>query len=417
MTALLLTCSSVVGAGKGWTDANTELEDPPTRGVSATRDCADKCASMLGDFVRQCTPEQVQGAVLRTQELRTSLASFCTRWSTGLPLPREEYRFCQLTTSRLLRLSEVKARTDPTAVTPLLYDMKAVCREVGFGGLPVDPAVCNVHGAEAGVAPRWLEQFVPLNPKLRTALEAKRERFPARESLAAGNAVVMNHRDADEVMKLTTWKKVDTSIRQLFDDPNCLPPADPHRKTYASCAVVGSGGASMREPRGGAAIDRHEAVFRFNFAQTAGYEGFVGSKTTVRVGNHETSRAFDEVIRQQPNARAALSAKGWNCDEYIQWSARYPAVIRSLCSAMHPTFYVMRQTLVQEYREFYSKVCALIDEMPRSSVKSLPSPQISNRISSGLVGVMTAMLMCEKVSVVPEFFFPCPVFWPTDRRE
>jgi len=57
----------------------------------------------------------------------------------------------------------------------------------------------------------------------------------------------------------------------------------------------------------------------------------------------------------------------------------------------------MRGTLVQEYREFYSKVCALIDEMPRSSVKSLPSPQISNRISSGLVGVMTAMLMCEKV--------------------
>jgi hypothetical protein len=102
------------------------------------------------------------------------------RWSTGLPLPREEYGFCQLTTSRLLRLSEVKARTDPTAFTPLLYDMKAVCREVGFGGLPVDPAVCNVHGAEAGVAPRWLEQFVPLNPKLRTALEAKRGRFPAR---------------------------------------------------------------------------------------------------------------------------------------------------------------------------------------------------------------------------------------------
>ena len=145
-------------------------------------------------------------------------------------------------------------------------------------------------------------------------------------------------------------------------------------QTYASCAVVANGGASMREPRGGAAIDRHEAVFRFNFAQTAGYEGFVGSKTTVRVGNHETSRAFDEVIRQQPNARAALSAKGWSCDEYIQWSARYPAAVRSLCIAMHPTFYVMRQTLVQEYRQFYSQVCALIDEMPRCEI---PKPFFS----------------------------------------
>jgi hypothetical protein len=88
------------------------------------------------------------------------------RWSTGQPLPREEYRFCQSATSRLLQLSEVKARTDPALFSPLLYDMKAACREVNFGGLQLDPAVCKVQGAEVNNAPRWLEQFMPLYPKL-----------------------------------------------------------------------------------------------------------------------------------------------------------------------------------------------------------------------------------------------------------
>jgi hypothetical protein len=60
---------------------------------------------------------------------------------------------------------------------------------------------------------------------------------------------------------------------------------------------VGNGGATSRDPRGGAGIDRHEAVFRFNFAQTAGYEGFVGSKTTVRVINHLRSRAIYHWVR------------------------------------------------------------------------------------------------------------------------
>jgi hypothetical protein len=136
---------------------------------------------------------------------------------------------------------------------------------------------------------------------------------------------------------------------------------------------VGSGGASIREPRGGAAIDRHEAVFRFNFAQTAGYEGFVGSKTTIRIGNHITTRAFDEVIRRstQPNARLALNAKGWNCDEFIQWPSRYPASIMSLCNVMHdPPFYVMRSTFVREMREMYGEICALLLDRP----KCVPTP-------------------------------------------
>jgi len=170
---------------------------------------------------------------------------------------------------------------------------------------------------------------------------------------------------------------------------------------YASCAVVGNGGSSLREPRGGAAIDRHEAVFRFNQAQTAGYEGFVGSKTTIRLGNLETIRTFLKAIEKstQPNATAALSEQGWDGDEYIQWEGTNAATIRRACNVMHdPAFYVMRPTLVGDCREFYSNICNLIrthqsPEAQRSVKKK------RNEASSGVLGVITALTMCEQVNL------------------
>jgi hypothetical protein len=126
--------------------------------------------------------------------------------------------------------------------------------------------------------------------------------------------------------------------------------------------VVGSGSSGLREPRGGAAIDRHEAVFRFNRAQTAGYEGYIGSKTTIRLGNLITTRMFLQAITQstQPNARTALNAQGWNCDEYIHWpsSKKGISTVRRLCNVLHdPAFYVMRPTVLGDFREFYSEIC------------------------------------------------------------
>ncbi|KAK3245676.1 hypothetical protein CYMTET_44767, partial [Cymbomonas tetramitiformis] len=53
---------------------------------------------------------------------------------------------------------------------------------------------------------------------------------------------------------------------------------------YKTCAVVGSSGLLLYY-RHGAAIDEAEAVIRFNAAPTAGFEDFVGSKTTVRFVN------------------------------------------------------------------------------------------------------------------------------------
>jgi len=66
--------------------------------------------------------------------------------------------------------------------------------------------------------------------------------------------------------------------------PKMDPFIKPNRVVYRSCAVVGSSGILLYYRRG-EEIDKHEAVIRFNAAPTAGFEDYVGSKTTVRFVN------------------------------------------------------------------------------------------------------------------------------------
>eukprot|EP00873_Tetraselmis_striata_P002621 jgi/Tetstr1/422885/TSEL_001297.t1 len=63
------------------------------------------------------------------------------------------------------------------------------------------------------------------------------------------------------------------------------------RRMYGSCAVVGNSG-NLRRAEWGAEIDRHEAVFRFNRAPTAGYEKWVGRRTDFRILNNAESRIY-----------------------------------------------------------------------------------------------------------------------------
>nr|XP_009770827.1 PREDICTED: CMP-N-acetylneuraminate-beta-galactosamide-alpha-2,3-sialyltransferase 1 isoform X5 [Nicotiana sylvestris] len=55
-------------------------------------------------------------------------------------------------------------------------------------------------------------------------------------------------------------------------------------KRYKSCAVVGNSGILLKSQYG-ELIDSHEAVIRLNNARTGGFEGIVGSKTTLSFVN------------------------------------------------------------------------------------------------------------------------------------
>ena len=72
----------------GTASANDGPSEPSTHDAHTALGCADKCASMVGDFVRHATPAEIQGAVRSGPLLRTSLVIFCKvclfRSSTGM---------------------------------------------------------------------------------------------------------------------------------------------------------------------------------------------------------------------------------------------------------------------------------------------------------------------------------------------
>ena len=70
IAALLLRCGGVASANDG-------RREPSPHEVRTAPDCADKCAAMVGDFVRHATPAEIQGAVRSAPRLRTSLTFFC----------------------------------------------------------------------------------------------------------------------------------------------------------------------------------------------------------------------------------------------------------------------------------------------------------------------------------------------------
>jgi hypothetical protein len=73
-------------------------------------------------------------------------------------------------------------------------------------------------------------------------------------------------------------------------------------QVYTSCALVGNAPSILADPRTGAAIDRHEAVFRFNVGDTEAQTRFTGSKTTVRAINREHALILWEAFHKRDNS-------------------------------------------------------------------------------------------------------------------
>ena len=155
-------------------------------------------------------------------------------------------------------------------------------------------------------------------------------------------------------------------IRHLGD---VLPEHEPFMagrsgKLFDKCAVVGNSG-SLLETQLGPDIDSHDIVFRFNAGITSGYEQFVGSKTTFRLLNNpdvtvkEAGEVYLHTLRNHDlkNWAAALSV-----DEERQKS----------CFVCDPEFLCYSWQWVRNQ---------------------------GHKPSSGLVGVILAMKVCEKLNV------------------
>ena len=132
------------------------------------------------------------------------------------------------------------------------------------------------------------------------------------------------HFDADGILKqlyiprTETWKgaKVNRLIVSKAAPENKYHPAGKmHAEalpasdltvTFDTCAVIGNGGVLVHNEYGDA-IDRHDAVFRFNDGPTQGFEKLVGSKTTFRIINNNWSRAW---LRKRARGATEVGSRG-----------------------------------------------------------------------------------------------------------
>eukprot|EP00238_Polyblepharides_amylifera_P005830 CAMPEP_0196590682 /NCGR_PEP_ID=MMETSP1081-20130531/67230_1 /TAXON_ID=36882 /ORGANISM="Pyramimonas amylifera, Strain CCMP720" /LENGTH=342 /DNA_ID=CAMNT_0041913837 /DNA_START=543 /DNA_END=1572 /DNA_ORIENTATION=+ len=146
-------------------------------------------------------------------------------------------------------------------------------------------------------------------------------------------------------------------------DPVTLP-GKPLIRKYESCAVVGNSG-SLLETQFGDGIDKHEVVIRFNAAKTEGYEQFVGYKTTFRILNSVDMKASREGNEISITTLRNNDLKEWAKQSLIEGN---------------PTAALTTDP------EFLCHTWAWVRNR-------------GDKPSSGLVGIVMALKMCEKVDI------------------
>ncbi|XP_022536232.2 beta-galactoside alpha-2,6-sialyltransferase 2 [Astyanax mexicanus] len=173
-------------------------------------------------------------------------------------------------------------------------------------------------------------------------------------------------------------------------------PASPLQQLYGSrfgsCAVVTSAGAILHSGLG-KEIDSHDAVLRFNSAPTEGYERDVGNKTTIRIINSQilanpgyhfnTSSLYKNVtlVAWDPAPYAVNLHKWYSSPDYnlftpyIEHRKHFPA----------QPFYILHPKFIWQ----------LWDVIQGNTLENIqPNPP-----SSGFIGIMLMMSLCEEVHV------------------
>ena len=119
----------------------------------------------------------------------------------------------------------------------------------------------------------------------------------------------IKHGDARSAL----WTMQAVRKNEEVDDLTHLPKRDLKALQWATCALVGQA-AGLRAPGVGAAVDAHEAVWRFNLQAPRGNTSrWVGERTTVRMLNHPASHlAYDVGFNE-------LGEDEWGVDHQVRF--------------------------------------------------------------------------------------------------
>ena len=156
----------------------------------------------------------------------------------------------------------------------------------------------------------------------------------------------------------------------------------PKHARFGSCAVVGSA-PSVLDARLGNCIDAHDAVFRVNDAPTAGFEEFVGTKTTWRVITELTPGVH---VHARPNSTDALLPV--QADELLLYCGQ------SWVGRCHQAALAWRTSVSLINPSLVHATYALINTLSNAVAKR------SARIpTAGMMAVIAALKSCERVSL------------------
>lgn len=164
---------------------------------------------------------------------------------------------------------------------------------------------------------------------------------------------------------------------------------------YDSCAIVGSSGRLLTGTNG-PAIDEHAMVMRMNTAPTAGFEAYVGTRTTMRLVAttglnqllHDNCNNYDE--RVCPSEASNVSAA---------WCPISDVMFNSFGSDSEPTVQALAARVPEVQRFLAScgstgKQMMQMSQTQRALVNETLTPP-GYHFMSGLAGVLLAVLLCD----------------------
>ena len=188
-----------------------------------------------------------------------------------------------------------------------------------------------------------------------------------------------------------------------------LPPHDT-RYAFKTCALVSNSG-SLLDAKFGREIDEHDAVFRMNNAPTAGFEKYVGSKTTFDLLNRPHAEDVSKISspEDQGNVSAVLfEADNWhlyrNILERQLRHMPYPSTL-----VLSPPFLSLVNALWVRLAKRWPRYANSCDGIKKASMLGENSQRCQKMLrdcqndvckpSSGFFALLMASQMCNQIDM------------------
>jgi len=181
-----------------------------------------------------------------------------------------------------------------------------------------------------------------------------------------------------ELFRLSSWQEMQLQM--------ALPRTDILER-YRTCAVVGNAGTLRNDSSSGAAIDNHDAVFRFNDGPTGRrFSRWAGSSTTFRLINNLWTLNYAQGQRPAGARQERLVLFALNALRYVhRMRERYG---RTLGQILY-----LAPELTIESKAAYEKAYTALKQQGFVKVKG------KNTAPSGIEGIFLALSLCRHVNV------------------